>query len=71
MIEIDHGSSYRTRYGQLEGILVSAGKRVAAGDVIARVGSTGREGGPHLHFEIWQNDVVRDPRGHLEGGRGC
>jgi murein DD-endopeptidase MepM/ murein hydrolase activator NlpD/WD40 repeat protein len=62
MIEIDHGGGVRTRYGQLQSSLVKANATVKQGQQIATVGSSGRSTGPHLHFELWRNDVVRDPR---------
>lgn len=69
MIEIDHGRGYRTRYGQLQSYRVSPGQLVSRGQVIGEVGSTGRSTGPHLHFELWHMNVVRDPLKHLE--RDC
>ena len=50
-IIIDHGSYY-TLYLHNTMNLVSAGQRVSRGQTIARLGSTGRSSGPHLHFEI-------------------
>jgi murein DD-endopeptidase MepM/ murein hydrolase activator NlpD len=44
---------------------VSAGDSVAQGTVIGLVGSTGNSTGPHLHFELRQNGVNRNPFGFL------
>lgn len=52
MVEISHGKDMRTRYGHHEEVLVHAGQSVKRGDVIARMGSSGRSTGPHVHFEI-------------------
>jgi murein DD-endopeptidase MepM/ murein hydrolase activator NlpD len=71
MVEIDHGAGYRTRYGHLAAYRVSPGDIIGRGEVIGDVGSTGRSMRPHLHFEIWYRDVVRDPRKHLEPEPTC
>jgi murein DD-endopeptidase MepM/ murein hydrolase activator NlpD len=71
LIEIDHGYGYRTRYGHLQSYVVMPGEMVQRGQTIGAVGSTGRTTGPLLHFEIWFNDVVRDPRKLLEADPAC
>jgi murein DD-endopeptidase MepM/ murein hydrolase activator NlpD len=43
-------------------IVVRAGSRVAQGQVIGYVGSTGMSTGPHLHWEMWKNGTVVNPR---------
>jgi murein DD-endopeptidase MepM/ murein hydrolase activator NlpD len=65
MVDIDHGNGWRTRYGQMRSISARVGETVARGARIGEVGSTGRSTGPHLHFEVWFNDVVRDPTKYL------
>jgi murein DD-endopeptidase MepM/ murein hydrolase activator NlpD len=52
MVEISHGKDMRTRYGHHQEVLVHAGQSVKRGDVIARMGSSGRSTGPHVHFEV-------------------
>ena len=58
---IDHGNGLRTLYAHNSRLLVSEGQRVLAGQSIARVGSTGRSTGPHLHLEVLLNGVPFDP----------
>jgi murein DD-endopeptidase MepM/ murein hydrolase activator NlpD len=69
MVEIDHGRGIRTRYGHLQNAFVKAGDQVAFRQKIATMGSSGRSTGPHLHYEIWFNDVVRDPTKFFDAGR--
>ncbi len=69
MVEIDHGFGIKTRYGHLSSILVKVGARVSKGSPIGRLGSTGRSTGPHVHYEVWFADVVRDPSRFIEAGR--
>jgi len=69
MVEIDHGFGIHTRYGHLSSILVQVGAKVGKGAPVGRLGSTGRSTGPHVHYEIWYDDVVRNPRTFIEAGR--
>lgn len=58
---IDHGNGLRSLYAHNSRILVREGQRVLAGQTIARVGSTGRSTGPHVHLEVQLNGVPIDP----------
>jgi murein DD-endopeptidase MepM/ murein hydrolase activator NlpD len=69
MVEIDHGRGVRTRYAHLQNAFVKQGDQVAFRQKIATMGSSGRSTGPHLHYEIWFNDVVRDPTKFFDAGR--
>lgn len=60
-VEIDHGNGYVTRYGHNSKNLVSVGDPVRDGDVIGKVGSTGRSTGTHVHFEVWHDGRVVNP----------
>lgn len=62
---IDHGNDVTTRYHHASQVLVSEGDLVAAGDVIALVGSTGMSTGPHLHFELVIGGEKVDPLPYL------
>jgi murein DD-endopeptidase MepM/ murein hydrolase activator NlpD len=68
MVEIDHGNQFSTRYGHLSAIGVKVGQMVKVGDVIGRIGSTGRSTGPHLHYETRINDEAVDPQKFLRAG---
>lgn len=68
LVEVDHGHGITTRYGHLSRILVSVGDRVAAGDTIGRVGSTGRSTGPHVHYEVRRKGQAVDPVHFLNAG---
>jgi len=60
-VRISDGYGYYTVYGHLSKILVKRGTWVKKGQIIGRVGSTGRSTGPHLHFEVWHNGKSINP----------
>lgn len=62
MVLVDHGGGRKTLYGHLRRVKVSVGDRVKKGDVVGTVGSTGRATGPHVHFEVLENDRTVDPK---------
>ncbi|MBQ8106613.1 MAG: peptidoglycan DD-metalloendopeptidase family protein [Afipia sp.] len=68
MVEIDHGNGLSTRYGHLSAINVKVGERIAIGQVIGEVGSTGRSTGPHLHYETRIDGDAVDPQKFLRAG---
>jgi murein DD-endopeptidase MepM/ murein hydrolase activator NlpD len=68
-VEIDHGHGIRTRYGHLAKIEAQLGTQVDKGTVIGRLGSTGRSTGPHVHYEVWYDQTVRDPEKFIKAGR--
>ena len=61
LIEVNHGKGMKTRYGHNKTLLVEVGDVVTKGQVIARMGSTGRSTGPHVHYEILRNNTQINP----------
>lgn len=70
VVEIDHGSGYTTLYGHNSKLEVRQGDLVRAGQEVAKVGSTGRSTGSHLHFEVHLNGRQVNPRLYLDKVRG-
>ena len=65
LVAISHGNSVETYYGHCSKVLVKVGQTVKAGDIIAKVGSTGNSTGNHLHFEIRINGSQINPQIYL------
>lgn len=61
MVELTHAGGLRTRYAHNHSNSVSVGQRVEQGQIIAKLGSTGRSTGPHVHVEVHLNGEVVDP----------
>ena len=65
MVEIDHGNGISTRYGHLSAIDVSEGQSIRIGQMVGKIGSTGRSTGPHLHYETRVDGHAVDPQKFL------
>jgi len=65
-VTISHGYGYETSYCHNSSILVKTGQQVKKGQVIAKVGSTGRSTGPHLHYMVKVNGQLQDPANFLK-----
>jgi len=69
VVDVDHGNGYVTRYAHNSRLSVRQGDLVRVGQEVAKAGSTGRSTGAHVHFEVWQDGRVMNPRKFLgEGG---
>ena len=68
MVEIDHGGGLTTRYAHLASTSVSVNQRVTVGDIVGKVGMTGRTTGPHLHYETRINAEPVNPARFLKAG---
>jgi murein DD-endopeptidase MepM/ murein hydrolase activator NlpD len=66
VVEISHGNGMLTRYAHMSAWSARVGQSVGAGDVIGRIGNTGRSTGPHLHFEVRIHGRAVNPRPFLE-----
>ncbi len=63
---LDHGDGLTTLYGQCRDFTVEEGDTVRAGEMIGAVGSTGMSTGPHLHFEVRQDDEPQNPVAYFD-----
>lgn len=66
MVKIDHGNGFQTVYAHNSSNAVTVGQKVAQGEVIAYVGSTGDSTGNHVHFEIIKDGVKQNPINYLK-----
>ncbi len=66
LVEVDHGNGYITRYAHNKTLKVKVGDRVAKGDVLALMGSTGRSTGSHVHFEILKDGKSVNPHNYID-----
>ncbi|MEO7431556.1 MAG: M23 family metallopeptidase [Dokdonella sp.] len=71
VIEIDHGNGYMTRYAHNSALITEVGTRVHAGQIVAKVGSTGRSTGAHCHFEVWLNGHAVNPMAYVKSTRAA
>jgi murein DD-endopeptidase MepM/ murein hydrolase activator NlpD len=69
VVEVDHGGGFKTRYGHMNSIAVKQGQKVAIGQKVGTMGSTGRSTGPHLHYEVYFRGKAYDPIKFLRAGK--
>ena len=63
---VDHGFGYSTLYAHLSEVLVEEKQKIKRGQKIASMGSTGSSTGPHLHYEVWQYSVPKNPMPYIK-----
>jgi murein DD-endopeptidase MepM/ murein hydrolase activator NlpD len=68
MVEISHGNGLATRFCHLSAISVKIGQLVRIGEIVGKIGSTGRSTGPHLHYETRVKGEAVDPQKFLHAG---
>ncbi len=69
VVEVSHADGFMTRYAHLSRILVRTGQKVAAGQAVGAMGSSGRSTGVHLHYEVWRNGQLQDPTRFIKAGQ--
>ncbi len=65
MLIVDHGNGFETRFAHCDQILVSRGQKLARGEVVATVGSSGHSTAPHLHYEVIRDNKHRNPSHYI------
>lgn len=63
---IDHGNGFQTLYAHMSQVYVRVGQGVARGVAVGKMGSTGRSSGIHLHFEVREGGVLKNPWNYLQ-----
>ena len=69
LVEINHGNGYSTRYGHSSELLVKVGDTVKKGQIVAKMGTSGRSTGPHVHFEVLLNGRAVNPKKYIHASR--
>jgi len=67
-IEVDHGHGFKTRFAHLNSMTVQPGQRLALGQRIGAMGTTGRSTGVHLHYEVWMDGRPQNPARFMRAG---
>ncbi|MDI1326945.1 MAG: M23 family metallopeptidase [Brevundimonas sp.] len=67
-VEIDHGRGFKTRYAHLNATAVTPGQRIALGQRVGAMGTTGRSTGVHLHYEVWMDGRPQNPARFMRAG---
>ena len=65
LVEVNHGNGYLTRYAHNDKVIVKVGDIVFRGQAVAKMGSSGRSTGPHVHFEVLKNGKPQDPSRYI------
>lgn len=65
-VYLKHDDVWSTRYAHCSELVIKVGASAQAGEMIAKVGQTGKATGPHLHFEVRENGTARDPLAYVE-----
>lgn len=65
-VVVNHGNGLSTSYSHLSEIKVNQGQQIGQGDVIGLMGSTGSSTAPHLHFEVREGGVAKNPREYIQ-----
>lgn len=69
LVQINHGNGYSTRYGHCSELLVKVGDTVKKGQIVAKMGTSGRSTGPHVHFEVLYNGRAVNPKKYIHASR--